>query len=145
MKIQDDEGNDIGIVIGTDGEEPPEFVKEMAKALAAQIMSVDPAEHLAEYVTKEIAGEVLWLYDNEDARTLHPEWRPTAFKAALMSAIRYGDLEERKALNDPLFHGYVLAIVLLAEKPAQEEGGLSGMSFLWDIVNDTLKESDDDD
>lgn len=116
---------------------PPELGQYISDALAhmhAHRMAVE----LNEWVTAEIADQVLWCYGDLDGTT-----EPSLADAALINLIRVCHISDEHILHHlnevEHFHGYVLAVSLLAEK------GPHGMWFLRKLAKLPLGEEPTDD
>jgi hypothetical protein len=79
------------------------------------------ADEVKEYVTAEVANNVLAVYGNERATF------PSQSVLALISLIRTCCISDDEMLDElnrvPAFHGYVLAIAVLMEGEKIEESG----------------------
>jgi D-ribose pyranose/furanose isomerase RbsD len=117
---------------------PPEFAEILSRALE-EIHVRRAAMEIKEWVTNEIADQVLYCYGDLDGTT-----EPSMADAALINLMRVAYISDEHMLmhlNDvEHFHGYVLAITMLAEK------GPKGMWHLRKIaglpVPDEMPEGD---
>lgn len=106
-------------VIDLDPDTLPESLQEMLAGAIDKMMLEKQTREIRHFVTPEVANHVLSSYGNEDASM------PSVATGALISLIRLcheSDDQMMSNLNDVEdFHGYVLAVALLAEGP---DGGM---------------------
>jgi hypothetical protein len=115
---------------------PPELEEYITKALS-QMHAHRMATELNEWVTAEIADQVLYCYGDLDGTT-----EPSMADAALINLVRVAYISDEHILHHlnevEHFHGYVLAISLLAEK------GPKGLWYLRKLAKLPVGEEPDD-
>jgi hypothetical protein len=106
-----------------DGPDLPDGMQALIKEAIERQRVDEQAREIKKYVTAEVANYVLSAYGNEQASM------PSLSVSALISLIRTCAISDEDMLDDlnqanSEFHGYVLAIMLLAEQSIKHENDI---------------------
>lgn len=112
-----------------------EAIKESLEGLRAELIK----QEIKRWITPQIAHEVLSVYGDERATA------PSLARGALITLIRTCHISDDAMLaelNDvEEFHGYVLAICMLAESKTGDDSGLGILRGIAELLNeDDLRE-----